>query len=524
MIDRRESERQDLQARLDAERTQQERNKLGQFATPAALAADIVHYARSLLPPRSNVRFLDPAFGTGAFYSALLRFFFRTELSAALGIEIDPHYAQHAIELWRETPLNLRKADFTKAAPPASEEDKATLIICNPPYVRHHHLPSREKARLQMQARRFAGISLGGLSGLYCYFLAIAHAWMAENALAGWLIPSEFMDVNYGQPVKEYLLERVTLLRIHRYDPHDVQFDDALVSSAVVWFRNARPRPEHEVTFTAGGTVLKPRWSRLVTLDELRGSAKWTQFSLAKKNDEADTEGPKLAEFFQIKRGLATGANRFFVLTPAQVSRHCLPAEFLIPILPSPRFLPDDSIEADDKGWPLLSHQHFLLTCDLAEEQVRERYPALWDYLQIGAKAGLRTRYICTHRSPWYTQESRPPAPFLCTYMGRTENRKSRPFRFILNRSNATAPNVYLMLYPRPSLKKLLTMKPELHKTVWQALNQIPAEALIGQGRVYGGGLYKLEPKELGNAPAETVVAALAGFVAGRTRQKLLFP
>jgi hypothetical protein len=42
------------------------------------------------------------------------------------------------------------------------------------------------------------------------------------------LIPSEFMDVNYGAAVKRYLLNKVTLLHIHRFDPHDVQFGDAL--------------------------------------------------------------------------------------------------------------------------------------------------------------------------------------------------------------------------------------------------------------------------------------------------------
>src|SRR5216684_7078801 len=252
MTDSKEAERQTLQDRLDAAKTQRERNKLGQFATPTALAADILRFARSQRSPRSTVRFLDPAFGTGAFYSALLQEFSRTEVDAALGYEIDPHYGRQALKLWHGTPLRLRLADFTTAAPPASDDEKATLVICNPPYVRHHHMSSADKRRLQDLVRRSTGVTLGGLSGLYCYFLGLAHAWMAENALAGWLIPSEFMDVNYGQAVKEYLLNCVTLLRIHRYDPHDVQFADALVSSCVVWFRNAPPPADHEVAFTVG--------------------------------------------------------------------------------------------------------------------------------------------------------------------------------------------------------------------------------------------------------------------------------
>ena len=64
-----------LQATCDAGKTQKERNQLGQFATPTALATDVLDHARALLPPDVPVRFLDPAIGTGSFYSALLRTF-----------------------------------------------------------------------------------------------------------------------------------------------------------------------------------------------------------------------------------------------------------------------------------------------------------------------------------------------------------------------------------------------------------------------------------------------------------------
>ena len=85
------------------------------------------------------------------------------------------------------------------------------------------------------------GLRLSGQAGLYAHFMLQAHAWMRRGALAGWLIPSEFMDVNYGRELKAYLLRQVTLLRIHRFDPSEGQFDDALVSSSVLWFRNQRP-------------------------------------------------------------------------------------------------------------------------------------------------------------------------------------------------------------------------------------------------------------------------------------------
>jgi hypothetical protein len=69
------------------------------------------------------------------------------------------------------------------------------------------------------------------------------------------------------------------------------------------------------------------------------------------------------------------------------------------------------------------------------------------------------------------------------------------------------------MLYPKPALAKMLLEKPELLKEVWQALDLISDEALMGEGRVYGGGLHKLEPRELGNALVEKVLEVLPKMI-----------
>ena len=97
--------------------------------------------------------------------------------------------------------------------------------------------------------------------------------------------------------------------------------------------------------------------------------------------------------------------------------------------------------------------------------------------------------------------------------MGRTDTHRGRPLRFILNHSMATATNVYLMLYPKPALADALSKKPELFKKIWLALNEISNEALMGEGRVYGGGLHKLEPKELGLAPADKIFEVLGQYL-----------
>lgn len=498
-----EQQRLALQAELDSAKTQAERNRMGQFATPSPLALDILDYARAVLDPGEPVRFLDPAIGTGAFYSALQSVFPARRIAAATGFEIDSHYGRPAAALWKDTGLDLRLADFTTATPKAAYN----LVICNPPYVRHHHVVNGEKLRLQDAAVQACGVRISGLAGLYCYFLVLSHAWMEEGGLAGWLIPSEFMDVNYGRQVKRYLLECTTLLHIHRFDPADVQFDDALVSSAVVWFRKLPPPRNHTVRFTFGGTLRTPKSERRVPVAALAAEPKWTRFPAGAPRTK--TALPTIDDFFSIKRGLATGDNRYFILTSEEIEKRGLPREMFRPILPSPRYLPTDEIEADEHGNPLISQRLFLLDCRLPEEEVKKRYPQLWAYFEVGATSDIAARYLCRHRSPWYAQENRLPAPFVCTYLGRNGTARGRPFRFILNRSAATIANVYLALYPKPFLAKAIAEQPGLDREIWKILNRITPDELLGEGRVYGGGLYKLEPKELANVPVPAIAALL---------------
>ena len=503
-----EAGRSAIQDELDAERNVALRNRMGQFATPLSLATEIQRYAHRQTGEHEDIRFMDPAFGTGSFYSALLNVFPQARIHAAVGYEIDSCYGRPAAELWRATGVDIRLEDFTHSEMPKGSE-RYNLVICNPPYVRHHHIDNGEKKRLQQYTVKASGMKISGLAGLYCYFLGLCHPWMVEGGLAGWLIPSEFIDVNYGVALKSYLLDKVTLLHIHRFDPRDVQFSDALVSSAIVWFRNQPPATDHEVRFTFGGTLERPALERLVSARMLRHDPKWTRYPMAEKHKAA--KGPVLGDFFKIKRGLATGNNRYFILSEQEIARRSLPMNAFKPILPSPRYLADDEIKSDRNGNPVLERRLFLLNPPWTENEIRNRHPELWVYLEEGKERGIPDSYICRHRRLWYSQENRPPAPFVCTYLGRSDKKSGRPFRFILNNSMATAANVYLMLYPSNSFKQTLQARPELNRQVWKFLNEICPQAMLGEGRVYGGGLHKLEPKELGNVPADAIAELLPG-------------
>lgn len=485
-----ERARQELQRALDT-RPRVERNRLGQYATPPALARELVALGLAALPPGQPVSFLDPALGSGAFYAALLASLGDRPLERALGVELDPQVATRTAELWAGHPLRILNADFTTLAPP---DQPYNLLIANPPYVRHHHLEPSAKLALSGRVRQATGLHLSQLAGLHCHFLLLSRAWISPGGVGVWLIPSGLLDVAYGETVRRFLREQVTLLRLHRADPRDALFQDALVSSVVLVLRYGPPPAGHRVLFSEGGSLSAPERLREVELDALRAD-KWT--GLATEPGPApepgsDELGPTLGDLFTIRRGLATGGNTFFVLDEARARE--LPADQLVPILPPPRRLRADRVDPLLDGSPDLPIRSWLLCCTLPEPEVAARHPALWRYLQSGVP-DVSSGYLCSRRSPWYAQERRPPAPLLCTYMGRGTD--GRPFRFILNRSLATASNVYLLLYPRPALQAAIDADPGLLERLWQQLRALSPETLTGRGRVYGGGLHKLEPAEL---------------------------
>lgn len=498
-----------------------EKNRLGQFATPASVANDIVKYCLNQTRI-SEIRFLEPGFGSGSFFNSLLDSVHaeaKQKITEACGFETDEWFYNEALKLYKGTSLKLDQKDFTTASP--KEFD---LILCNPPYVRHHHIDSRRKTQLAQEVNKRYNLKVSGYTGLYNYFMILGEQWLSDQGLAAWLVPSEFMDVNYGVEIKKFLKKNVKLIRIHLYASEDVQFQDALVSSAIVFYRKGTPKKDNKIEISYGGSLLKPSFNTKVCIEDLDETKKWTRLfkkianggSAISQQKQAGTK-LLLKDFFDIKRGLATGNNKFFILSEETVLKSQLPLEILCPILPSPRYLKQNVIESDSNGFPVNIERLYLLNCKESEDQLKERYPTVWTYLQTGI-GSVDQSYLCQSRKQWYYQEIREAAPIMCTYMGRGKSIKSNPFRFILNKTKAIATNSYLMLYPKKAWFHPNADNSDIIEKVWELLSRINPDDIIGQGRTYGGGLEKIEPSELGNVPIPAVAAFLNSLTGSKSR------
>ena len=493
---------EELQSGLDAGKSQEERNKMGQYATPFALTRQIMSFAKRYVND-VPVSFLEPSIGIGNFYMAF-KSAFQNDCGHALGFETDSEYFKTSLQVWRNDNIELRNEDFLEASP--GPDESFDLLVANPPYVRHHHIERGRKIKLQQQVRQEYGINISGLAGLYCYFLILASKWLSAGALSCWLIPCEFMDVNYGRAVKQFLLEKVELMQIHRFRPDDLQFPDALVSSCVVIFRNNPPSGK-AIMFSQGECLLHPQSVITINPGTLNADVKWS--GLFSNKIKLEERLPVLGDFFRVKRGIATGCNDFFIVDQHTVYKYEIPSLFLKPVLPSPRYVTGDIILSDEGGNPVFEKKLFLFSCNVEEEKLKAVYPKVWQYVLRGREKGVDNGYICSRRKPWYSCEERFPAPLVVPYMGRRGESAGRMFRFIRNTSLAVTTNVYLLLYPLDGCLQSAKDKRDLLDMVWEKLNNIAAEKLISGGRVYGGGLYKIEPQELMNIPVPELASIL---------------
>jgi adenine-specific DNA-methyltransferase len=193
-----------------------------------------------------------------------------------------------------------------------------------------------------------------------------------------------------------------------------------------------------------------------------------------------------LSTYARVSRGIATGCNDYFVLDEASRMAAGLPRDCLLPCVAGARDAAGPVFRAGDfeanlaagrKGW-------------LLDAAGREGDPAVRAYLEAGRSLGAHERYLTRRRSPWYAPEERPPAPLWVSVFNRAGS-----LRPVLNRAGVRNLTAFHCVYMLPGAEPWLELL-----FVW--LLTARAKALVReQGREYGSGLEKIEPKDLAAAP-----------------------
>jgi hypothetical protein len=345
-----------------------------------------------------------------------------------------------------------------------------TLFIGNPPYLRHHGIAPEWKDWYAATARRF-GVTASRLAGLHLHFFLRTLELAQPGDLGCFVTAAEWLDVNYGAPLRRLLATALGVTTLHQLDPKALPFADAVTTGVITGFEiGTRADPVRIDRVSSVAALAGLSGGVDVSRATLAAAPRWTL--ITRPAAPVPPGWVELGEICRVHRGQVTGGNAVWIAGPHSAD---LAPQVLFPTITKARELLAGDVLRD----PARLRRVIDLPRDLdglAPGDAVERFLA-WARDQ-----GADRSYIARHRKAWWSVGLRAPAPILCTYMAR------RPPAFVRNLCGARHINIAHGLYPRETLDEatLDALAAFLRENVAQAA-----------GRTYAGGLTKFEPKEL---------------------------
>jgi len=464
----------------------EERKKIGQFFTPFQIAEFMSEW---IISNEKCKTILDPAVGLGVFFRAIVSKK-GYEKYRFIGYDIDENILKCASNIFNMIPnikISLEKMDYL-FNDWMSQYDG---IICNPPYLKFHDYKNKEILSIFEKKLK---MKLTGFTNIYTLFFLRSMNQLSDGGRAAYIVPSEFLNADYGKKVKEYLIKSEKLRFIIIVDFKTNVFNEAITTSSILLFANDKYDTDVEFINIKSIEELKllenyiksypvcKKGRTIIKSSELNPEKKWRTY-YGKMNGEKYKNLIPFNTYTKVARGIATGANDYFTFSVSKIKKFNIDKKYLLPCLTkanyaTQRFFTIDHFnQLKNKDKPV-----FLLNAvDLDDSNIVE-------YLKMGEEKGIDKKYLTSHRNPWYAIENRPPAPILVTVFSRNG------LRFVRNEAKVYNLTSFHCVYVDPSFIQNVDL------LMAYLLTDVAKEIFNDEKREYGDGLDKFEPNDLNNA------------------------
>jgi len=297
---------------------------------------------------------------------------------------------------------------------PTAFPEQFDAIVCNPPYTRHHHLSEAYKSSWAAVMKQEYGIRLSRFSSLFAYFFVQATRMLAPMGRMAFITPTTVFEASYSRQVKAFIRQQLRLRAIITFDEDISVFEGVDTAACITLVCGPQtqvgeraihvqirrwPGVEPVLQAVEQGSTAAVDWGtcREVDLSVLEPHRKWTAIGWENARFDSETFVP-LSSIARIMRGIATGANDFFVLSDSEVAEWDLDKANLRPVLTKTREVPGYAFSQADfdrlgregkKRWLLYLTEP--VTPGTAEAR----------YIQHGQARGLHERSLVRTRSLW---------------------------------------------------------------------------------------------------------------------------
>ena len=461
------------------------RKRFAQFFTPFPIA-DLM--AKWLLGNEKIITVLEPAFGLGVFSRALLNY---NENINIKGFEIDKNIFEKSKNIFEENEnVKIVLDDYMYN----DWDNKYDGIICNPPYFKFHDYDNKNVIK-EIEDR--ISCKLNGFTNLYTLFLLKSIYQLNRNGRAAYIIPSEFLNSDYGKLVKKHLIKSKTLRHIIVINFDENVFDDALTTASILLCANDNKSTKVQFSNISNIQELSsisnlidsyPNYLseyQIVNFDALDPDIKWKAY-YQKQNSINYKHLVPFANYGRVVRGIATGSNEYFTFSLSKAKAYGIASNYLLPCIckaidsKKSFFLNEDfeELKTNDKSVFLLN------AVTPTDENVKK-------YLVYGETHEINKKFLTANRTPWYSIENRPPAPIWVSVFNRNG------LRFIRNEANISNLTTFHCIYPSKA-NLFDSINPDL--LFAYLLTDVAKQIFEDNSREYGNGLQKFEPNDINKA------------------------
>lgn len=446
------------------------RKEFAQFFTPEQIADFMVEWVLRGTPEKPS--FLEPAFGLGVFSRAIKK---NCPSASIIGYDIDKTIYDIAVHNNSELQcdINLRNEDYLTS----SWEDKYDGIVCNPPYLKFHDY---DNAKLVPYVNQELGIRLNRFTNLYTLFLLKSISQLKEGGRLAYIIPSEFLNSDYGVEVKRFLLDSGTLRYIVIVDFTQCAFEDALTTACIVFCEKSTHMKE--IKFSNIDDISKLNLSlsdyKSINVELLDPNIKWKQYYENTQSAKYNGLVP-FSLFAKVSRGIATGANSFFTFNASKKDTYNLADNCFHPCICHSADVTSQIFTESEFARLVSADKTVFLFNGCSDED----NPNVKNYLRYGIEKKVHEKYLTASRTPWYSLENRKPSPIWVSVFNRNG------LRFVRNKAGVYNLTTFHCVYSNDLVDTDILFS--------YLITDLAKEIFLDNSRQYGNGLVKFEPNDL---------------------------